>query len=99
MEDFILTKTPISGTSECDESLDEDCGSPVAGIMMIGIIYSILAAIIAILLGAGFWIVLASYAGGGAFAMVLSGLVVAFNKRHATDAKTQYIQSHTSQKV
>jgi hypothetical protein len=96
MEDFDPAKTEIVDRS--DEWGDEH-GSPLAGILIIGIVYSILAAIVSILLGAGFWMVLASYAAGGALAMVLAAIVVAINRRHASHVQTQYRQSHASQEV
>ncbi|WP_157960612.1 hypothetical protein [Primorskyibacter marinus] len=96
MEDFDLAKVENIDASDGADGYESDCGSPMVGILMIGIIYSVLSAIVAILLGAGFWTILASYSGGGAAAMIVSAVIVAFNRRRASHACARYSRSYTS---
>ncbi|MDR6267710.1 hypothetical protein [Roseobacter sp. N2S] len=48
---------------------------PLLGILLIGLTYSVISGVVAYLLGAGFWLVLAAYVFGGSIAIVLAGFI------------------------
>lgn len=48
---------------------------PLLGILLIGLTYSVISGVVAYLLGAGFWLVLAAYVFGGSTATVLAGFI------------------------
>lgn len=67
-----------------DDICHEVPGSSILVVItLLGIFYSLLSAMIAFLLGAGFWIILASYAAGGSLAVVFAAAVHVVNLRSA----------------
>ncbi|UYV36745.1 hypothetical protein N4R57_17390 [Rhodobacteraceae bacterium D3-12] len=63
---------------------DEICGSPLPGVVIIGIFFAATLTLITGLLGFGIWLMLLAYTLGGATAMIISAIVSLHSRGRST---------------